>query len=70
MTGLMTDDELRQAALAVLEQGLGRIETLRFLALVRREPFDYQSWRDEAFGSLNADELFQRMAEREERPAG
>jgi hypothetical protein len=33
------------------------VEALRFLALVSREPFDYQEWRREYFSQYNVDEL-------------
>jgi len=63
MTALMTDDELRQTAMAVLERQLGPVEALRFLALIRREPFDYQTWQDATFGGLSVEELFRRLEE-------
>lgn len=61
MPQLLNDDELRQAALTLLETELGPVETLRFLALVRREPFDYQTWRDRSFGSLGVGDVFKRL---------
>jgi hypothetical protein len=61
MTALLSDDELRQKALALLEEQLGPIEALRFLALVRREPFDYERWREKTFGNLGIAEIFQKM---------
>ena len=67
MPGMMTDDQLRQTALAVLEEELGPVETLRFLALMRREPFDYRTWREDALAGLSVDELFRRMKEIEAR---
>jgi hypothetical protein len=51
------DEVLRDQAIAVLEEELGPVETLRFLALVSRERFDYQKWRDERFGSMTIDEI-------------
>jgi hypothetical protein len=33
------------------------VDALRFLALVSREPFDYQQWRKEYFSHYNVDEL-------------
>lgn len=65
MAELMTDDELRETALAVLAEELGPVDALRFLALVRRDPFDYQEWRDREFADLNVDELFRRMEQAE-----
>ena len=61
MPQMLTDDELRRTGLAVLESQLGPVETLRFLALVRREPFDYETWRDKHFAGLSVEELFRRM---------
>lgn len=65
MPELLTDDQLRHRALTVLEDHLGPVEALRFLALVRREPFDYEIWREKCFGDLSVDELFRRMQEAE-----
>jgi hypothetical protein len=65
MAGILTDDELRHTALALLESELGPVEALRFLAMVRREPFDYQAWRDRTFDGLSVEELFRRLQEAE-----
>lgn len=61
MPAVMSDSELRQTALAVLEEKLGPVEALRFLALVRREPFDYQKWREQNFAEMSVAELFRRF---------
>jgi len=34
---------------------------LRFLALVSREPFDYQEWRRNYFAQFNVDELLEEV---------
>lgn len=65
MPKTLTDEQLRRSALAVLERELGPVEALRFLALIRREPFDYQAWRDTQFGELSLEDLFRRMEEAE-----
>ena len=57
MSNRLTDDQLRHTALTLLEKELGPVETLRFLAMVRREPFDYQAWRDARFAGLSVDPL-------------
>ena len=67
MADLMTDDQLRQTALGVLQDELGAVEALRFLALVRREPFNYQAWREKTLAGLTVDELFQRMQQTDAR---
>jgi len=61
MAGALTDEQVRQTGLAALEGKLGPVDALRFLALLRREPFDYQTWRDKSFDGLSVDELFLRF---------
>jgi len=53
----MTDDALCAKGLAVLEDHLGPVHTLRFLALMSRQPFDYQHWRQQHFGSMSLEEI-------------
>jgi hypothetical protein len=52
-----SEDELRQQATQALNERLGPVDALRFLALVSREPFDYQQWRREYFSHSSLDEL-------------
>ena len=40
-----------------LTENLGPVQALRFLALVSREPFDYQEWRRQYFSQYDVDEL-------------
>jgi hypothetical protein len=58
MAEFMTEQELRERAIRALEEHLGPVEALRFLALVSREPFDYQEWRNRYFAHRNVEELF------------
>jgi hypothetical protein len=44
-------------AVQVLSDRLGPVDAFRFLALISREPFDYQEWRREYFAQYNVDEL-------------
>lgn len=48
---------LRAKGLAVLEAHLGPVHTLRFLALLSRESFDYQGWRQQHFGAMGLEEI-------------
>ena len=57
MAKQLTEQELREQAVRVLSDGLGPVDALRFLALVCREPFDYQEWRRQYFSQYNLDEL-------------
>ncbi len=56
----LADDALRAQGVAVLEEHLGPVQALRFLALVSREPFDYQSWRDQHFRGMSLGEILSR----------
>lgn len=53
----LSEQELRKQAVEALAERLGPVEALRFLALVSREPFDYQKWRKEYSSCYNVDEL-------------
>lgn len=52
-----SDDALRLQGVDALHQRLGPVGTLRFLALLSREPFDYQTWRDQQFAGRTLDSL-------------
>ncbi len=52
MTESLADDALCAKGLALLEDQLGSVETLRFLALLSRRPFDYGSWRQAHFAGV------------------
>jgi len=56
----LTDDALRAKGLAVLEDHLGPVHTLRFLALISRESFDYQRWRQQHFAGMSLAEVLTR----------
>jgi len=49
--------------MAILEADLGPVEALRFLALLSRESFDYQSWRDKHFQGMTLTEILTRATE-------
>ena len=53
----LTDELLRRKGLAALERELGRTEALRFLAMLSRQPFDYESWRRETFDAMSIDDV-------------
>ena len=57
MSEQLTDDALRAKGLAILEDHLGPVHTLRFLALMSRESFDYQSWRQQHFGAMDLEDI-------------
>lgn len=53
----LQDDVLRARGVSVLDEHLGPVEALRFLALISREPFDYQTWRERHFASTSLSEI-------------
>jgi hypothetical protein len=53
----LSETELRRQAVQALSDSLGPVDALRFLALVSREPFDYQEWRREYFSQYDVDGL-------------
>ncbi|HBA40220.1 MAG TPA: hypothetical protein DCZ05_10905 [Deltaproteobacteria bacterium] len=63
MAKKLSEHELRQQAIQVLADKLGPVKALRFLALVSREPFDYQKWRKEYFSRYSLDDLLGEVRE-------
>jgi hypothetical protein len=57
MSDTLEDDALCAKGLAVLEDHLGPLQALRFLALICRQPFDYQQWRQQHFGKMSVAEI-------------
>jgi hypothetical protein len=57
MARQLTEQELRAQAIKALADKLGAVKALRFLALVSREPYDYQRWRQDYFSHLSIDEM-------------
>jgi hypothetical protein len=58
----LADEALCAKGLAVLEEHLGPVDALRFFALISRQPFDYQRWRQQHFEATSLTEIF-RQAE-------
>lgn len=57
MPDSLQDDALCAKGLSVLEDHLGAVQALRFLALISRQPFDYQYWRQQHFGKMRLAEI-------------
>ncbi|RIK84180.1 MAG: hypothetical protein DCC68_01980 [Planctomycetota bacterium] len=57
----MYDADLRNKALTAREERLGSVDALRFLALVRREPFNCETWRAKTFADQSIAERFEQM---------
>lgn len=61
MAKQLTEQELRRQAVQALSDSLGPVDALRFLALISREPFDYQEWRREYFSRYGVDDLLKEV---------
>jgi hypothetical protein len=61
MPNLLADAVLCAKGLAVLEDQLGPVQALRFLALISRQPFDYPSWRQQHFEGMSLDEILTKV---------
>ena len=61
MPNLLADDVLCAKGLAALEDQLGPVQALRFLALISRQPFDYPSWRQQHFEGMSLDEILTKV---------
>lgn len=57
MSNSTADNTLYTTGLAVLEDHLGPVQALHFLALISRQPFDYQHWRQQHFGGMSLAEI-------------
>jgi hypothetical protein len=53
----ISDIALWEKGLTLLKTHLGPVEAFRFLAMVSRDSFDYQSWRREHFDQMSLDEI-------------
>lgn len=55
----LADDALREEGVAALEERLDSVQALRFMALLSREPFDYQCWREGNFLGMSLAKVLQ-----------
>jgi hypothetical protein len=53
------NESLWNKGVSLLESQLGPVQTLQFMAMVSRQSFDYQQWREERFGKSNVDEILE-----------
>jgi hypothetical protein len=55
---MRTDTLIRHDGMQALRERLGLVEAERFIALVRREPFDYTEWQQTLWQDKSVDEVF------------
>jgi len=56
---MKTNTVLRDRGMRVLAEQLGLVEAERFIALIRREPFDYTQWRQGLYEDMPLDTFLQ-----------
>jgi hypothetical protein len=54
---MITDSEIKQNGMKTLIENLGLVKAERFIALLRREPFDYTKWRKYLWKGKSVQEL-------------
>ena len=52
---MVTNAVLRDEGMRILAEQLGLVEAERFIALMRREPFDYAQWRQGLYKDVPLD---------------
>lgn len=57
----LTNECLWEKGLLLLESQLGPVQTLQFMAMISRQPFDYQRWREERIGKLSVDRILDQV---------
>jgi hypothetical protein len=62
MSEQLADAVLREKGLTALEEELGPVQALRFLAMISRQPFDYQKWRQHEFDGMKLSEVLSRAS--------
>ncbi|MDR0917378.1 MAG: hypothetical protein LBN02_09375 [Oscillospiraceae bacterium] len=54
---------VKDEGLRVLAEQLGIVDAERFIALLRREPFDYTEWRRDLYKDVPLDEFLKKADE-------
>jgi len=54
---MITDTELKIKGIRILLKELGKVETERFITLIKREPFDYTKWQRDLWKDKEVKEL-------------
>jgi hypothetical protein len=60
---MISETVLRKEGLNILSEKLGILEAEHFIAVIKREPFDYTKWRENLFPDTPAEEFLQKAAD-------
>ena len=55
---MRTDNALRYEAMDILLRAFGMVDTERFIALIKRDTFDYTEWRRGLWNDMTIDEVY------------
>jgi len=58
---MLTDTVLKRKGLEVLTQGLGILDSERFISLILSEPFDYTEWQRDLYGDMPLGEFYKKV---------
>jgi hypothetical protein len=58
---MLTDTVLKRRGLEVLSQGLGILDSERFISLILSEPFDYTEWQRDLYGDMPLGEFYENV---------
>lgn len=56
---MITDSEIKMTGMQSLIHTLGEVQAERFIALIRRDNFDYTTWQQNLLNELSVEELSQ-----------
>ena len=55
----MSNAEVMDRGISCLLNGLGSVDTERFIAIIIQEKFDYTKWQRERFDNVSSDDFFE-----------
>jgi hypothetical protein len=61
---MLTDTEIRTTGFRALVAALGNVQAEKFVALIRREPFDYTKWHQTLWPDRTIEEISQAAMKR------
>ena len=56
---MRTDNVLRYEAMDILLRAFGMVDTERFIAMIKRDTFDYTEWRCGLWNDMTIDEVYE-----------
>ena len=60
---MKSEISLRHEAMEILTKKLGLVDAERFIALIKKDRFDYTEWRRDLYKNMTIDEIYQEAKE-------